>query len=139
VAAPTDQRTADSIKWSRRYDTKGGYRNSDSDVLNDNDSISSSSSVEISKKPAKTYERRPRRKTREDRYEPKVSKKNEGKSQKDGKRSSKRKRMHKSGARLVYDHDAKNVSKNRLTVSLISYWVESSGFGSKASTDVRPL
>jgi len=75
-------------------------------------------------KPAETYEKRPRHKTREDRYELKEgnSDRREKKSkwnEKDGKdkKHKKHKRKEKSGAALMRDFSAQNVSHDRLTVS----------------------
>ena len=69
-------------------------------------------------KPTKSYERRPRRKTREDRYELKerTSEKKRA-AKKDGeKKHRSRKRKRKSGAVLMHDFTAQNVSHERLTV-----------------------
>lgn len=76
-------------------------------------------------KPKNSYERRPRHKTREDRYELK-----EGKPEKKTTKASKRdviekkhkkhkkqRRKEKSGAALMHDFSAQNVSNDRLTVS----------------------
>ena len=74
-------------------------------------------------KPLKSYERRPRHKTRLDRYEPtednrhgkqtkQTSKKDRGE-----KKQKKHKRKEKSGAALLHDFAAQNVAHDRLTVS----------------------
>lgn len=70
-----------------------------------------------------TYERRPRRKTREDRYELKEAKANFGGKRakakdRDKKKHRKRRRTEKSGTALMHDFSAKNVSHERLTVRL---------------------
>ncbi|KAL8776578.1 MAG: hypothetical protein Q9213_008214 [Squamulea squamosa] len=71
-------------------------------------------------KAAKTYEKRPRRKTREDRYELKKDKKhdqtNEGRAKAHDKRKKKRKGVEKSGAALMQKFSAKNVETDRLTL-----------------------
>ena len=74
-------------------------------------------------KPAKTYERRSRHKTREDRYEVKQGKthKEENKQElkKKNKKQGKRKRKEKSGAALMSSFSAKNIARDRLTVSFL--------------------
>ncbi|KAL8933588.1 MAG: hypothetical protein Q9216_006296 [Gyalolechia sp. 2 TL-2023] len=80
----------------------------------------SSSVVALSQKPAKSYERRPRRKTREDHYELKKGKKQN--KPKDGEKASnhkakkRRHRTEKSGAVLMHNFSANNVGTERLTV-----------------------
>ena len=101
---------------TKRREPEPSCSSRDSDSNTTNDARSSPAAV-TSKKPEKTYERRPRYKTREDRYEPKVSRTEEKKhSQKHVKRSSKRKRAKKTGAGVAYDHDPGGTSANRLTV-----------------------
>lgn len=75
-------------------------------------------SAVASKGPGKTYERRPRHKTREDRYEPKVSRRKEKRhNEKNAKRPSKRTRAKKTGSGVAFDHDGpEGTSANRLTV-----------------------
>ena len=75
--------------------------------------------------PAKTYERRPRHKTRLDRYEPKAKKQTKERDvRKEAKSKRKRRKSHRSGdggrtAGLVQSFQLKNGPKNsRLTVSL---------------------
>lgn len=71
------------------------------------------------------YERRPRQKTRQDRYELKDrktgSKKTKRAAKKDcmEKKQKKHKRKEKSGATLMHDFTARNVAHDRLTVSCI--------------------
>ena len=78
-----------------------------------------SSASHTSPPPIKTYERRPRRKTREDRYEPKQVRKAKEKSatkKEPGKKDKKWRRKESSGAALLHDFKAPNVSHDRLTV-----------------------
>lgn len=92
---------------------------SDSDMVSDTRSVPP---AVASKKPEKTYERRPRHKTREDRYEPKVDRREEtGHGQKHVKRSSKRKRAKKAATGVAYDHGLGGTSANRLTVWLLYF------------------
>ena len=68
----------------------------------------------------KSYERRPRNKTRQDRYELKdKSEKTKQATRRDraDKKQKKRKRKEKSGAALMHDFTAHNVAHDRLTVS----------------------
>ena len=68
---------------------------------------------------AASYERRPRRKTREDRYELKDGirdKKKAAKKDSQEMKQKKRKRREKSGAALMHSFTAQNVSHDRLTV-----------------------
>ena len=72
-----------------------------------------------SAKPTRSYERRPRRKTREDHYELKQDKKaKKYPMSRNGPRRDvkKRRRKEKTGAALMHDFTAQNVSNNRLTV-----------------------
>ena len=71
----------------------------------------------------RSYERRPRYKTREDRYELKEATSGKRKvARQDGEKKKKKqkkyKRREKSGAALMHDFTAQNVSHNRLTVRL---------------------
>ena len=78
----------------------------------------------------KSYERRPRHKTRSDRYEfkgndghgtkAKQTLKNDA-TQKKQKKKKKHKRKEKSGAALMHDFAARNVAPDRLTVSCLSW------------------
>ena len=68
---------------------------------------------------AESYERRPRHKTREDRYELKDGTRSEKKAAKKDsqeKKQKKHKRREKSGAALMHSFTAQNVSHDRLTV-----------------------
>lgn len=71
-------------------------------------------------KPNKAYERKPRHKTRENRYELKQVKeaKTRKKKKHEGapKKERKRKRMEKSGASLLHNFTAQNVAHDRLTL-----------------------
>ena len=74
-------------------------------------------------RPTKSYERRPRHKTREDRYELKEATSGKRKvAREDGERKKKKQKKHKrrekSGAALMHDFTAQNVSHDRLTVRL---------------------
>ncbi|KAL8774817.1 MAG: hypothetical protein Q9209_000756 [Squamulea sp. 1 TL-2023] len=85
-------------------------------------SRSSSTTVDLPEKAAKTYEKRPRHKTREDRYELKKDKKydeiDKGRAKARDKRKKKKQGVEKSGAALMQRFSAKNVEPERLTVSL---------------------
>ena len=72
----------------------------------------------LPEKPAESYKRRPRHKTREDRYELKDGTRDEKKVAKDSqeKKQKKHKRREKSGAALMHSFTAQNVSHDRLTV-----------------------
>ena len=73
----------------------------------------------LPEKPAGSYERRPRHKTREDRYELKDGtrdKKKVAKKDSQEKKQKKHKRREKSGAALMHSFTAQNVSHDRLTV-----------------------
>lgn len=71
----------------------------------------------------KSYERRPRHKTRLDRYELKENKRHSKKTKQaaekdlEGKKQKKHKRIEKSGAALMHNFAAQNVAHDRLTVS----------------------
>lgn len=90
------------------------------EISSSSSALSSSSPSPV--KPAKTYERRARRKTKEDRYELKQDKKAKkervkGKKTKNKEASRKRqKSSKKSGATLLHNFTAKNVASERLTV-----------------------
>ena len=84
---------------------------------------------EISPSPEKvlkSYERRPRRKTRKDHYELKEVDRDSGKTKqavrkdREVKKQKKHKRKEKSGATLMHDFTAENVAHDRLTVSALS-------------------
>ena len=86
------------------------------------DSPKSTVTLPSPKRPTKSYERRPRHKTREDRYDLKEHKdtiRKERSSKKDGveRKLKSRKRKDKSGAALMHDFAPQNVSNDRLTVS----------------------
>ena len=73
----------------------------------------------------KSYERRPRRRTRKDHYELKGGDRDSGKTKKAVrkdrvvKEKKKHKRKEKSGATLMHDFTAENVAHDRLTVSVL--------------------
>ena len=74
----------------------------------------------------KSYERRPRHKTRPDRYElketdrySKMAKPDLKKDSREKKKQKKQKRIEKSGAALMHDYAAQNVAHDRLTVSFL--------------------
>ena len=74
----------------------------------------------VSLRPTKTYEKRPRHKTRDDRYELKEVKKSRDRSvakERPLRKAKKRRRKEKSGTALLQDFKAPNVSNDRLTVS----------------------
>lgn len=81
----------------------------------------SDATIALPEKPLKTYERRPRHKTREDHYELKENKKRAAAKadEKAAPRKSKksRKRKEKSGAALMHGFSAACVDSDRLTVS----------------------
>ncbi|KAL9598918.1 MAG: hypothetical protein Q9219_004184 [cf. Caloplaca sp. 3 TL-2023] len=86
-------------------------------------SISSSGTTALPKKFKKSYEKRSRYKTREDRYELKKDKKNEKRTRaKDSEKTTrkqpkkKRGRAEKSGAALMHHFSANNVETERLTL-----------------------
>ena len=79
-----------------------------------------SSSLCASPPPLKSYERRPRHKTREDRYEMKQTRKSKRESnavRSFTQRSKRRKGKEKSGAAHIHNFKAPNVSHDRLTVT----------------------
>ncbi|KAI4257499.1 MAG: hypothetical protein L6R42_005619 [Xanthoria sp. 1 TBL-2021] len=83
-------------------------------------SRASSTIVDSPEKPAKTYGRRPRHKTREDRYDLQKDRKpdqtKEVKSKARDKSKKKRKGVQKSGAALMQNFSAGNVETDRLTL-----------------------
>ncbi|KAL8917771.1 MAG: hypothetical protein Q9208_007752 [Pyrenodesmia sp. 3 TL-2023] len=84
-------------------------------------SSSSGSTIAPPEKPAKTYERKPRHKTQEDRYELKQDKKRsrtrKGHNEVEKHPNKKRKkRKEKSGAALMHDFSARNIESERLTL-----------------------
>ncbi|KAL8950537.1 MAG: hypothetical protein Q9222_003426 [Ikaeria aurantiellina] len=87
-----------------------------------NPTSSLNSTIVSPKKPAKSYEKRSRHKTKEDRYELKQDKRrakartDEGKGQAKPKKK-KRKGQERSGAALMQNFSARNVEPERLTVS----------------------
>ncbi|KAL8647040.1 MAG: hypothetical protein Q9226_006599, partial [Calogaya cf. arnoldii] len=86
-------------------------------------SRASSINIPPSEKAAKPYERRPRHKTREDRYELQKDKKpdetKDVKSEARDKPKKKRRGVQKSGAALMQNFFAGNIDTDRLTVSLV--------------------
>lgn len=95
------------------------------DAATGSQSAESSDTTTTHRAPAKTYEKRPRHRTRPDRYEPKAKKRKqdrEGRKEREAKQ--KRRKSHRSGdggrtAGLVQSFQLKNGPKNnRLTVSL---------------------
>ena len=75
--------------------------------------------IALPEKPTESFERRPRHKTREDRYELKDGTRNKKRVvEKDsqGMKQKKHKRREKSGAALMHSFTAHNVSHDRLTV-----------------------
>ena len=73
----------------------------------------------LPEKPAESYERRPRHKTREDRYELKDGtreKKKVANKESQDKKQKKHKRREKSGGALMHNFTAQNVAHDRLTV-----------------------
>lgn len=108
--------TEDAAAKQRRHE--GRYENLD---------VLSLSNVIIAspKEPLKTYERRPRHKTREDRYELKENKKrNTSKADEKAARpksKKSKKRKEKSGAALMHGFSAACVDSERLTVSSTSH------------------
>lgn len=104
---------------SRRHHPRVDPYDVDDDDLTP--SILSSSSYSVTdcspKKPAKTYDRKPRHKTRDDRYEKKQIKElAKAKAKKAAKKGDKRKRKTRSGAAPTHNFTAKNVTQDRLTV-----------------------
>ena len=85
-------------------------------------SHASSTTIHSPEKPAKTYERRSRHKTREDHYDLQKNRKRdetkEAKPKARDKPKKKRKGVEKSGGTLMQKFSAKNVDTDRLTVSL---------------------
>ncbi|KAI4228410.1 MAG: hypothetical protein L6R40_008139 [Gallowayella cf. fulva] len=86
----------------------------------DTASHASSTTVDSPIKPTKTYEKRSRHKTREDRYEIKKDKQRattkEGENRPRAKAKKKRKAVEKSGAVLMQKFSANNVETDRLTL-----------------------
>ena len=81
--------------------------------------MSSSNIHPASRHPTRSYERRPRHKTRADRYELKQDKAAKSLSavqDESRRKTQKRKRREKSGAMLMHEFTAQNVSHGRLTV-----------------------
>ena len=99
---------------STRYLRQGRAENS-SDTTSST-SESSSQGIPSPEKPLKTYERRPRRRTKEDRYELKQEKARKTRVKRKITTKSKSKRKEKSGALNIQHFRAKNVASDRLTV-----------------------
>ena len=77
----------------------------------------SSSSIRFEEYAPKSYERRPRRKTKETRYDLKDEKKSKARNEeRPRKQKKKRKRKEKTGGTLLHNFSATNVSQGRLTV-----------------------
>ena len=73
-------------------------------------------------KGTKAYERKPRHKTKKDKYDLKQNRKSEKAPVKTEKPTTKRaKRKEKSGAALLHKFTAKNVASDRLTVSILAH------------------
>ena len=106
---------------------KSGDRHDDNSSQTTSEHSQSSNDTSSPQKPAKTYERRPRYKTKEDRYELKQStvlaqrkKTKKDKKEAEAKKYKKSKVHRKSGAALVHDFAAQNVAQDRLTVRSLS-------------------
>lgn len=86
--------------------------------------------IRSAEKPAKVYERRLRRKTREDHYKLKHTntprKKREKSEKKNGSSAKERKnrRKEKSGTALMHEFTAQNVAQDRLTVRLFAWKIK---------------
>lgn len=118
---------SDNRDRSQRHHPGLGLANINNKDLTSSTVSSSTSSVTdcLPKKPAKTYERRPRHKTRDDRYEKKQKKERaKTKARKAAKKGDKRKLKARSGAAPTHEFTAKNVTQDRLTVrySLMMLW-----------------
>ena len=118
IEARTNMRNGDTIRYQESYNV--GYEDKiDTSSSTSASSLSSPSPVQPA---VKTYERRARRKTKDDRYELKEDKKvrkERAKGKKTAKKEAsgkKRKRSKKSGVALSHGFTAKNVASNRLTV-----------------------
>ncbi|KAL8670275.1 MAG: hypothetical protein Q9168_005177 [Polycauliona sp. 1 TL-2023] len=90
------------------------HQNQDSHI--EVSSRASSSIIDSPEKPAKTYERRSRHKTREDRYDLQKDKKPDKTKDAKSKHKKKRKGVQKSGAVLMQNFSAGNVETDRLTL-----------------------
>ena len=122
TAAVNTDPESDNRNRSRQHRSRGGVYNVEDNDLTISTIPSSSSSVTecVPKKPAKTYERRPRHKTRDDRYGKKqVEKLEKARAKKAEKKDGKRKRKASSGAALAHEFRAKNVTQDRLTVRFL--------------------
>lgn len=97
-----------------RYPRQGGGKNSS--VATSSTSGSSSQRTPSPEKPSKTYERKPRRRTKEDRYELKQERAGKNRAKKKITTKLKSKRKEKSGALNIQSFRAKNVASDRLTV-----------------------
>lgn len=94
----------------------------------------------------KSYERRPRHKTRQDRYELKDSSRDGVKTLKTAKKDRaekmqkkhKHKRKEKSGAALMHDFAAQNVAQDRLTVSCTQFLYVSRTCGADTGPKLKP-
>ena len=107
---------SEDVEDPRTYKTSHAIRKPSGERMSSSILVS-----ELPEKPSKTYERRKRHKTREDRYEMKGGAKR-AKTQKSEKEAGakpkkKKKRIQKSGSALMEDFNAGNVQPDRLTVS----------------------
>ena len=97
-------------------------------------------------KPLKSYERRPRHRTRQDRYELKDSHRDSVKTLKTAKKDRgertqkkhKHKRKEKSGAALMHDFAAQNVAHDRLTVSCTQFLYVLRTLGADTGPKLKP-
>ena len=102
----------------RKIDYSGTRSNSGSDS-----SQASSITLTSPEKPVKTYERRSRHKTKEDRYDlkqPKTGRKVKKKHEEGNKKKKKSKRKEKPAVVVMHSFSAPNVAPDRLTVSFIT-------------------
>ncbi|KAL8708320.1 MAG: hypothetical protein Q9220_006795 [cf. Caloplaca sp. 1 TL-2023] len=111
--------------FTEAKDAKSDERQPRKKCRNVSISTTSSSIANLSpRKPAKTYEKRSRYKTREDKYELKQDKRRTKAKADEGNarekpRGRRRKGRERSGAALMHNFSAKNVEPERLTVSSV--------------------
>lgn len=125
-AALPFQPLTDKVNRKASSKHKRGDRHDDATSQSSSEPSQQSSDTFVSpEKPVKTYERRSRHKTKEDRYELKQNKaavkhEREKKDRKKAKAKKERNlKLHKkSGTALVHDFAAQNVAQDRLTVGL---------------------
>lgn len=119
TAAVNADSESDFRNRSRRHHQRAGpYDVHDNDLTS---SAISSSSYNVTncspRKPVKTYERRLRHKTRDDRYEKKhVKELAKARAKKAAKKDGRSKRKARAGAAPAHEFTAKNVTQDRLTV-----------------------